>query len=189
MSRITLAGALGIVGILAVGLAAIRIASAEGERLVFTLTLALHTSALVGTLLRGFRSPGWLGFSVLGWTAFLAVTADLFSGPAGSRFLVTSDVAQASFDVLVAVPSFPVVDGVRLESEPDKMTASDRAIQAYQGYEAQVSLRDDRRTRVGTIADLLGSILAAMAGAGVGLLLAPRAPPVAEPGSSPLPPS
>lgn len=177
MGRITLAGALGVVGTFAVGFGALRVGTPEGERWVFAWALAFHATTLLGAFLRRGRSPEWVGASLLGWIAFLAVTTDFFVGPAGTTFLPSSDLAEAAFDLYVPELAVPTVDGLRLDSEPDKFTASDRAMKAYEVYKARVDARAQRRTRAGTISDLLAGVLAALAGAALGRVLAPGAAP------------
>ena len=109
----------------------------------------------------------------MGWTFFLAVTTDIFNGPAGNTYLPASDWANAAYTRMIPPPPAPVVDGVRLDDEPDKMTGSDQAIKAYEDHQKVLNEHRMCAGRAGTIGDLLASILAAPIGALIGRLLAP----------------
>jgi len=175
MSRLTLARAAGIVGVFAVGFGAMRAATDEGERIVFALTLAVHSAGLLGTLQRRGADPAWAGFCLFGWVFFLATTTDFFDGPSGNTSLPASDLASAAFAIAQPGPKPPVVDGVVLgDDEPDKMTATDAMLKAHEAYKVAVQEWSMRQTHVGAIADLLASILAGLVGAWLGPRLAPR---------------
>ncbi len=180
MNRLTLARAAGIVGVFAAGFGAMRAASDEGERIVFGLALAVHAAGLLGTHLRRWSDPAWSGFSLFGLVYLLATTTSFFDGPSGNTSLPPSDLAEAAFAIAQPAPAPPVVDGVVLKDEPDKMTATDAMIKAYEAHQEVIQLWSGRQTHVGAIADLLGSILAGLVGAWLGPRLAPRRAEEAE---------
>ncbi len=174
MNRITLARASGIVGVLAVGCGAMRAATDEGERIVFALVLAVHAAGLVGTALRRGMSPSWSGFSLFGWVFLAACATSSFDGPAGNTALPSSDLAQAAFKRAQPEPEAPVINGVSLAEELDKVTATDDMIKIQAAYQKASAEWTERERHVGAIADLLASILAALGGAWLGPRLAPR---------------
>ena len=73
MRRISIAGLLGIIGLIAFGLAALRNASEPWDAFVFTLMIGLLCASLLGAILLGLQF--WLGLLV----ASTAMAGDLFS--------------------------------------------------------------------------------------------------------------
>ncbi len=81
--RFTIAGLMIAVVVFAVGLAGLRAASPLWASAVFTITVTLLTTAILGAAAcRGRPRVAWLGFSVFGWTYLLA-TFWLWPGPNG----------------------------------------------------------------------------------------------------------
>ncbi len=185
MHRMTLARALGIVGVLAVGCAAMRAATYEGERLVFALVLGVHALGLLGTILRRARDPAWLGFSLLGGLVFVVITTDWFDGRSGHNSLPISGLAEAAYKIPHPPPEVPIVDGVRLVTEPDKVSASDRALKAFEQHKIRLEEYSERLRHVGAMADLLFSVVAALAGVALGPWLAPVPTPPIPAGEGP----
>jgi hypothetical protein len=71
--RLTLARALGLTALLAVGLAALVVATPTWARLAATLTVAtLAVAALGGLFARGRARAFWAGLAVAGWAYFAA---------------------------------------------------------------------------------------------------------------------
>jgi hypothetical protein len=110
MRRIRLAGALGLLAILAFELAAMRGESDLWHSAVFTLTLAVLSVASLGALLKRGRGPGWVGFAVFGWIYFLAVAG------AGSE-LITTHALDGIYSAVFPPPKLPIVDGKQLTTE------------------------------------------------------------------------
>jgi hypothetical protein len=66
VSRFNLASLLALIGVLALGLAAMRDGSDLVERIIFTLLLVVLFAGLVGAIVRR-RAGAWAGFAVCGW--------------------------------------------------------------------------------------------------------------------------
>ena len=70
--RFTLAALMGVVALVAVGVAALRSSTALWASLVILLALGAICGATVGAILRRGPDQGaWLGFAVFGWAYFL----------------------------------------------------------------------------------------------------------------------
>jgi len=84
--RFSIAGLMGMVLVVAVGVAALRSGSEDWAGIVSALTLGLLGVALLGVLFRqGPRRAFWSGFALFGW-GYLALTmAPWFSGEVGPR--------------------------------------------------------------------------------------------------------
>ncbi len=79
--RLSIAGMLGYVALVAYWLAAIRSSSVLWTRLAATFTLAaLLTSVLGAILSRGLARSFWLGFALFGWVYLGMVAGDWFGG-------------------------------------------------------------------------------------------------------------
>jgi hypothetical protein len=66
--RMSIAPLMSVVLVLAVGFAALRLGSETWSSAVFTLTLVLHLTAILGAIYRRDRErAGWLGFALFGW--------------------------------------------------------------------------------------------------------------------------
>jgi MFS family permease len=70
MKRVSLAGLLGFIGMVAVGLAALVNATDLWVGAVLMLTIGLLLGGLLGVILRGRREAAWVGFVVFGWGFF-----------------------------------------------------------------------------------------------------------------------
>jgi hypothetical protein len=97
--RISLAGSLGIVAVIAMGLAGMRSASSLWTTAAATVTLALLLTAVVAArLLDGLDRAFWAGFAVFGWSYLLLVNWDWIGGQFGHDLTSgLSDVAEAIF--------------------------------------------------------------------------------------------
>ncbi len=109
--RITLAGSLGIVAVIAMGLAGMVSASGLWTTAAATVTFALLLTALLATrFLDGMDRAFWAGFALFGWSYLVLVNWDWIGGPFGHDLTAgLSDLAEAVFpDVPVtAVPPPP----------------------------------------------------------------------------------
>jgi uncharacterized membrane protein YeaQ/YmgE (transglycosylase-associated protein family) len=106
--RISLAGSLGIVAVIAMGLAGMRLASSLWTTAAATITLALLLSAVIAArLLDGLDRAFWGGFALFGWSYLLLVNWDWIGGQFGHDLTAgLSDVAEAMF-AKVDVPAPP----------------------------------------------------------------------------------
>src|SRR5262245_5156858 len=97
--RISLAGSLGIVAVIAMGLAGMRSASSLWTMAAATVTLALLLSAVIAArLLDGLDRAFWAGFAVFGWSYLLLVNWDWIGGQFGHDLTAgLSDVAETIF--------------------------------------------------------------------------------------------
>ncbi len=73
MSRYTVAGLMGAVGLVALGLAAVRVASPLMLDLVSGVILMALALGLLGVVVGAEPRPGWRGFALFGWGYFLYV--------------------------------------------------------------------------------------------------------------------
>jgi hypothetical protein len=81
--RLSIAGLLAAVLLIAVGFAGLRTASALWASALFTLTVTLFATAILGAVVcRGSSRMAWLGFGIFGWTYLLA-TFWVWPGPNG----------------------------------------------------------------------------------------------------------
>ncbi len=71
MGRISIGGVLGVVAVVAFGLAGLVRATSLWAGITFTLMMAMLLGSVVGLVLRGWRGGGWLGFAVFGWGFFI----------------------------------------------------------------------------------------------------------------------
>jgi hypothetical protein len=109
--RISLAGSLGIVAVIAMGLAGMRSASSLWTTAAATVTLAMLLSAAIAArLLDGLDRAFWAGFALFGWSYLLLVNWDWVGGQFGHDLTAgLSDVAEAIFatDDIPAPPQPP----------------------------------------------------------------------------------
>lgn len=94
--RLSLAALMGVVALIAVGVAALRSSTAIWAALVILLALGTVCGATVGAVLRRGPDRGpWLGFAVFGWAYFL-MTLSPWGGEYGlgpARFLTRASTA------------------------------------------------------------------------------------------------
>jgi hypothetical protein len=122
--RISLASLLGIIAVIALGLAGMMSASSVWTTAAATVTLALLLTALLGArLLDGIDRAFWAGFALFGWTYLLLVNWDWVGGQFGHDLTAgLSDVADSIFaDVTVPGPARPPASGFTTQppSRPD----------------------------------------------------------------------
>ena len=204
MRRITLWNLLALIGLLAVGLAAMRTATDLVARAAFTLTLGALLVGLLGLIIFGGRSGGWAGFTVFGWA--YAVLA--FHPALGAEFqprLLTSTVLEALVERVlgsqVAVPTLPfedapnhggswkVVHGNWVQLSPAEKTL-------WNERQRTLALYGDRSDHSRRVGHALLTLVFALLGALLGRYLAaqratsgatPRQPGAADPASTPEP--
>ena len=122
--RMSIAGLLGIVAVIAIGLAGMRSASTLWTTAAATVTLALLLMALLASiLLDGTERAFWAGFALFGWSYLLLVNWDWVGGQFGHDLTGgLSDLAEAIFDEGPpatgpqsgpGAPAVPVVFGAR----------------------------------------------------------------------------
>lgn len=93
--RLTLAGQIGVIVVVAVGFAALRSGSLGWYRTIYSLTiLALAVAALAAR----YRGPFWRGFAVVGWGYFL-----LGMGPWFIRMEMGGPSVSLNHDLLTSV--------------------------------------------------------------------------------------
>src|SRR5947209_13045240 len=95
--RISLAGSLGIVAVIAMGMAGMRSASSLWTTAAATITLGLLLSALIAArLLEGPDRAFWAGFALFGWSYLVLVNWDWVGGQFGHDLTGgLSDAAEA----------------------------------------------------------------------------------------------
>ena len=110
--RISLASLLGIVAVIAMGLAGMVSASSLWTTAAATICLAVLLSAvLAARLLTGIDRAFWAGFALFGWSYLLLVNWDWIGGQFGHDLTAgLSDIAESVFaDVSVAPPPSPTI--------------------------------------------------------------------------------
>src|SRR5262245_46740229 len=108
--RISLATLLGLIALIALGLAGMTSGSRLWTAVAATLTLAvLLTAILAAFLLAGSERPFWVGFALFGWTYLLLVNWDWIGGQFGHDLTASlSDIAESLVpEVGVTAPPFP----------------------------------------------------------------------------------
>jgi hypothetical protein len=106
--RISLASSLGIVAVIAMGLAGMVSASSLWTTAAATVCLAVLLSAVLASfLLTGIDRAFWAGFALFGWSYLLLVNWDWVGGQFGHDLTAgLSDIAESVF-ADVAVPGPP----------------------------------------------------------------------------------
>jgi hypothetical protein len=107
--RTSIAGLMGIVGVVALGMAAMRSATVLWTAAASTITLALLLTAVVGAIwLRGPDRAYWSGFATFGWAYLLLVNWEWIGGQFGhdltSGFLDIAEWAVPKKIVPVSAP-------------------------------------------------------------------------------------
>lgn len=88
--RFSIAGLMGLVLVVAVGVAALRSGSEDWAGIVLTLTLGILGVALLGMIFRqGSRRAFWSGFALFGWGYLTLTMAPWFNGEVGPRLATT----------------------------------------------------------------------------------------------------
>jgi hypothetical protein len=78
--RLTVGWLMAAVAFVAVGTAALRAASARWEQAVFTLTLGVLLTSILGAVYsRGLRRTFWLGFALFGWAYWVLIFGPWFN--------------------------------------------------------------------------------------------------------------
>ena len=124
--RISLAGSLGIVAVIAMGLAGMRSASSLWTTAAATVTLALLLAAVIAArLLDGLDRAFWAGFALFGWSYLLLVNWDWIGGQFGHDLTAgLSDIGEAMFaKVEVPTPPQPPATAFSARTAPDAAIA------------------------------------------------------------------
>ena len=82
MRRISVAG---LIGVIAVGLAALRSATDLWLRIMMTLTVAALAVGLLGAIVRPRPRGAWVGFAVFGWGSYVAAFVPILDDGRGGR--------------------------------------------------------------------------------------------------------
>lgn len=91
--RVSIAGLMGAIVVIAVGTAALRSASPRWASAVFTLTLGVLATAVLGArYARRQRRPFWAGFALFGWGYATLAFGPWFSEHVGSKLLTTDAI-------------------------------------------------------------------------------------------------
>ena len=106
MKRISIAGLLGFVIAFALGLAAVVNASEFWAGAMSFLTIVTLLGSVLGTVLRGWRSGGWLGFAVFGWGYYFSLI--LMLGLADEMVSLSETAAVWVFEKANPAPSVVV---------------------------------------------------------------------------------
>jgi hypothetical protein len=196
--RISLAGSLGIVAVIAMGLAGMRSASSLWTTAAATVTLALLLAAVIAArLLDGLDRGFWAGFALFGWSYLLLVNWDWIGGQFGHDLTAgLSDVAEAMFaKVEVPIPPQPPATAFAVRTAPDVTTKPDADVAAPATRSAIVSPEvyheevRARQIKLGNFVQIGRMFLALMFGLLGGLIARALAHARASAGNSREPPS
>jgi hypothetical protein len=114
-ARITIAGTMGLIFTVAVGLAAFRGPNYLASNVVFTLALAIHLAAIVALLtVPGPRRGFWKGFVVCGW-GYLILSLGPGLESSMSAHLATTALLDISYQDWLGAPNGPP----DLQHQPD----------------------------------------------------------------------
>jgi hypothetical protein len=196
MNRYTLASVLALVGVLAVGLAAIRDGSHLADKVVFTLVLAaLSVGLLAAIVLR--RDGAWTGFSLFGWGYALLAFVPPINAEIAPHLLTTTpidDLVTRLHSFRRAEPSPPALNSRFIErigglenvptlskinhSRSLLSPSEEKALDAYQdqfyNFCVQRWAAEEKEVNARRIAHALLTLLLALVGAGLGRALASR---------------
>jgi len=193
----SLAFLMALIGVIAVGLAAMRHGSLPAIRATFTLTFLMLLIGLLGAIVRR-GEPAWIGFALFGWSFVLltyvpAVQTDFGiyfpaaplcqdlaarlhppAGPAPNPPDLNTQFMVAIHDITnVTIPGFlEKHDPRRASLSPAEEEALDAYIDQLKNYKAQVSAIDIRRTYAQEIGQRLFVLVFGLAGAFLGRALA-----------------
>jgi hypothetical protein len=107
MRRISIGAALGWVVAFALGLAALVNATDFWAGATLLLTLATLLGSVLGVILRGWRSGGWLGFAVFGWGYFLFQIFSFWVGLGADMWSISEPVSAWVFEKANPLPALP----------------------------------------------------------------------------------
>jgi hypothetical protein len=106
MRRLTVAGLMGGVGVVAAGLAAVRLASPLALDLVAGAILLALAVGLLGMVVAAEPRAGWRGFALFGWGYFLYVALP-WPTMGGLHVVPTERAVQSLVDSLLPHPALP----------------------------------------------------------------------------------
>jgi hypothetical protein len=159
--RISIAGLLGIVAVMAIWLAGMRSASSLWTTSAATVTLTLLLTALLAAfLLSGTDRAFWAGFAVFGWSYLLLVNWDWIGGQFGHDLTsALSEIADAMLDDVpppaAASPSAPFTPPLPAPSSSGQALQLARARQIKLGNFVQIG-----RMALSLLFGLLGGAIA-----------------------------
>ena len=188
MRRFSIAAMLALVGFAALAFAALRAATNLWSGAIHTFTVFALGVGLVGALIRGRRSGGWIGFAAVGWTTYLtALALIVFEAsvpphlPVKTPLPLAHRIGEVLFPVLNAEPqSLDAIPGFSAQPMSEEKRA---VITAWQMDVANVPVR---KAAINSILDNVACIVLALLGALVGTFLERRAP---RPGPQPIGPN
>ncbi|HWE39106.1 MAG TPA: hypothetical protein VG406_21335 [Isosphaeraceae bacterium] len=192
MKRVTIGQVLGLIGLFAVGLAALRAATVPWYVAIHSLTLVALLVGLLGAIVRPRdRRPAWVGFALFVWASFLVLQVGEIQAAIEPTLLVSEFVDGAS-RALQRRPASP--PGLPPESSPRysilygtyRLVKSNGPAAAPPGYDpafdAYFAALDDFNERseyATSIGRLLSCLLLGLVGALLGRALGPRGEPAA----------
>jgi hypothetical protein len=163
MRRISIAGLLGFVGLVAVGLSALVNATEVWVGVAFVLMLGLLLTSVLPIVFRGRRAVGWVGFAVFGWGYFLLGNISGL-GMNDQERLISDAASRWIFEKSNSHPPIPpgwTYEGTGIPLTPESAPYVDALIQ-----------RSKRSKNAEFIGYWLSILLVAEIGAILGVLLA-----------------
>jgi hypothetical protein len=177
--RFSLATLIGIVAVIALGLAGMLSGSRLWLMLASTATLAVLLAAILASwLFSGIERAFWVGFALFGWTYLIMVSWDWVGGQIGHD--LTVGISEAAERILpdVKPPPFPfglpTVPPSVSTSSPTRISVPSAALN--QGD--YIELSRQRQIKIGNfvqIGRMMGSLCFGMLGGWLGRVLAKRA--------------
>jgi len=204
LTRVPLALFMALIGVLALELAAMRVASSLASTAAFNLTLLVLLIGLLGALMRRGEG-GWTGFALFGWSyaMFSFVPAFQQNTPGLLTAILLDDLAAK-----LHAPSLPTlnVQFLKVVGDPSNLlkyrkgssdrtihegspftfdsrlteadeTALDAYITKYDLYKQTVDLAGERRIRACQVGQSLSILVLALVGAFLGKLIGLRRKP------------
>jgi hypothetical protein len=197
-TRFPLSILMGFIGVLAVGLASMKVASEFAVQLTFLLAFVALAEATLGMLVRRQPAP-WIGFALFGWSFILAASSEEFRqslmtktafGPAATRVIAAFHPGPPRpvepFAVRENGSSLEKLfyQGYTLISVPFS-PADHRAWEAYKASMKSFEVRSKDQDRAGWIGGSLLGLTFALLGAIVGHLLDGRSTSAGAPYEAP----
>lgn len=163
--RVTIAGTMGLVALVAAGLTALRHPSYMAANLAFSVALAVQFAALVAVVnVRGADRGFWNGFAICGW-GYLALSVGPVLGPATSPYLATTTLLDLAYEHVFRGPyGEPIVRSQPyVPTRPDKWDRwnwPEAVVDPAMHNSAHYIMAPDTFTRIGHSLFSLGIALA-----------------------------